>query len=554
MTSPRLGSPIWAPTPPLSSPTRRPAPNWQRYQHRRELNLGERSEATSTPRSTPRRSQSLDFSRTRCPLAMRPDWPRRFILPVWDIENIRSRLRLAAYLGPDPLDRLRRKLDLERTGLLSSEQLRRVVRLKLRVPSCNVSDQELKTLAFMLDFQEHSLVRVDDLASFILADADLLRQTVPEDKTRLSATSTGDMSSRTWESRPSSRSPSPRSVSLGLSPREGSPFRASPGRTMRPDEADIGLGLSRSPSPSRAEMKHGVTLNLPLRPASQLPFEEEVLRSCQMGSLGRLRQLLMSRPLPRYLGGTCAHLAVNQGHTEMVDFLLRAHVDPQCRDQNGASLLSRAAVLGHTEIVKILLGQWRANPLDSDDKGRTAIHLACCSDLRTVQLLANHSPAAVHARDATGRSCFYYALACPHLEEQNRILQYLLYCRCDPDAADDEGHTALWFAAESGNHTAVGLFLNAGADPRLVSALCHHDSTARQRLGPCRCFECTARGGGAHSDATMRPEPGKEEAHGSGALFRMLDTMSTSKLGMTVTLGSPRDMPAAVVRDMQMTY
>lgn len=38
------------------------------------------------------------------------------------------------------------------------------------------------------------------------------------------------------------------------------------------------------------------------------------------------------------------------------------------------------------------------------------------------------------------------------------------------------------------------------------------------------------------------------QAHGSGALFRMLDTMSTSKLGMTVTLGSPRDMPAAVVR------
>ena len=76
------------------------------------------------------------------------------------------------------------------------------------------------------------------------------------------------------------------------------------------------------------------------------------------------------------LGSACAHLAVSNGHVTCCDartqaqkrmstqkrrttirakeLLLRAHVNPHCRDRNGATLLARAALYGHLDLAKRL--------------------------------------------------------------------------------------------------------------------------------------------------------------------------------------------------------
>ncbi|CAK9061454.1 unnamed protein product [Durusdinium trenchii] len=447
-STPRLWDPL-----PHAGAHSPPTPNWQRYSHRRPVKPGERLEATSSPPSSPRRERSVE--QLSCPLASRPEWTRRYLLPVWEIEAIRSRLKGAAYLGTDRARRLKQRLDVERTGFLTPEQLRRVVRLKLRVKETHVSNEDLSNLSFMLDFDECGMVRVDNFIAFVLGKQEVLWKPVRDAKTlatQLGSTSSTVQTRATVDSRLSSRSPSP--------------------KTLRPEQIP-GLPLaqfprSRSPSPMRVRM------NMPAKSAqTPFSFEKEVLRCCHSGNLGRLRRLLASKgakPLDDDLGCTCAHLAVHLGDEELVGLLLRSHVDPNCRAQSGASLLLRAALHGHKAIVRNLLTNWRVNPMGVDDKGRTALHTACCQDLGTLELLAEHSPMAMHIIDALGRSCLFYALANPNSDEQARILQYLLRNGCDPNAPDDYGCTPLWYATEAGNDAAASLLLCAGADPEMMAA------------------------------------------------------------------------------------
>ncbi|CAE7235102.1 ESPN [Symbiodinium natans] len=234
----------------------------------------------------------------------------------------------------------------------------------------------------------------------------------------------------------------------------------------------------------------------------------------------------MEGPLTPELGGACVHLAAGLGHTACCDLLLRAHANPESRDHNGATLLARAALYGHTELAQLLLKQWRANPLDADIMGRNAVHVACLNDIRMVQLLAAHTPSAIHARDAAGRSCFFYALGNPRQEVQTRIVQFLLFCNSGPNAVDNHGRTALAYAGQAGNREVVSLLLSCGARPRRMV----QDSASDTLLDPCRCFECSSRSACdtcMQLDATLHPDRPLAFKGESTQLLTLLEAMAT---------------------------
>eukprot|EP00439_Symbiodinium_sp_Y106_P052385 s4526_g7.t1 len=170
----------WEALRPENAETRPPSPNWRRYTHRTDSprELWESSSVRS-----PRRS-FRKLPAPSCPLLDRPrsrglqrydlDDERCQNLPAWEVENIRTSLRCGAYTGrcvPDQVaERLWRKLDVERRGLLSPDQFRRVVRLKLRVPASDVSDKELAGIFDMLAFEDADVMRIGDLVDYILAD------------------------------------------------------------------------------------------------------------------------------------------------------------------------------------------------------------------------------------------------------------------------------------------------------------------------------------------------------------------------------------------------
>ena len=346
------------------------------------------------------------------------------------------------------------------------------------------------------------MVRVDDFVSFVLAEKQVLWRPTTETMKSKSLSSLATTQTSFGQTRGSRGSRGRSSSRKSGDSRSPSPTAS----TFRPEElarlrAQL---LSRSGSPT---LRGRLNVLGPLVP-QELSFEEDVQRCCQSGNLGRLRVLLArgprgQKPLSAELGCKCAHLAVHLGDEEICDLLLRAQVDPRCRAQSGATLLMRAALYGHKGIVKNLLTNWRANPLDVDEKGRNALHLACCSNLVTLQLLAEHSPRAIHATDKLGRGCFYYALANCKPDEQFRILQYLLYKRCDPNCPDHDAHNALWYALEAGNSEAVSLLLCAGADVDM-SLLSHHGLGTSNPSNPCGCFECVAR---SPRDVTLGTDP-----------------------------------------------
>jgi len=363
------------------------------------------------------------------------------------------RLRCAAYAGKaeQPAAGLQRKLDVERSGKLISEQLRRVVRLKLRVPACNVSDAELDSLFHMLDFNDAGIVIISDLVDFILADA-------PPTTTKYST------SSMPLQAKLSA------TQSTSATRLTGSESRATLDSSQSPSRSTSPAGGSKEVTRSPSRLLSQEAFNLPA-PVLEPAFEDQVLAASRRGNVSRLRRLLSKQlgpfegPLAPEVGATCAHLAAGAGHVATCELLLRAHVSPDCRDANGATLLARAALFGHRDLVQSLLQQWRASPLDTDDAGRNAVHVACLGDIRVVKALVEHSPASAHARDALGRSCFYYALGNPRRDAQTRIAHFLVSCGCDPNAVDTDGRTALEYAGQAGNREVVSLFLSAGAQP-----------------------------------------------------------------------------------------
>ncbi|CAE7611765.1 Rai14 [Symbiodinium pilosum] len=470
-----------------------------------------------------RRSTAKQAIPPSCPLAARPWWRRRQYLPAWDVENIRTRLRCAAYAGHADrvAERLVRKMDVERTGLLTLEQLRRVVRLKLRVPARNVPDKDLASMFHMLDFEDADVVRVSDLVEFVLADPPV---------TAFSSSTKGGMTANFWDTRSTSATRLTASGSMGtLDATSFSPTRSARSRSSSPT-----LEVTKDFTSPRLQpilTPKEVTFNTPARSRSW-SFADQILLACQRGDFARLSRLLVPQrgvegPLTPELGGACAHLTAGNGHAACCELLLRAHVDPETRDRNGATLLARAALYGHRDLAQLLLKQWRANPLDADNMGRNAAHVACLNDLRTVQMLAEHTPSAVHARDAAGRSCFYYALGNPRCEVQTRLVQYLVFCKCDADAVDTNGRTALTYAGEAGNREVVSLLLSRGARPRpFAQGTAQHSQVLRSR----RCFECSSRAACQacrHLDATVHPDqPGVLQGE-STQLLKLLDALAT---------------------------
>ncbi len=96
---------------------------------------------------------------------------------------------------------------------------------------------------------------------------------------------------------------------------------------------------------------------------------------------------------------------------------------------------------------------------------RTSLHYACCSNsLDLVTILLGQEPELVHTRDSYGRIPLHYLIwnSNPNLLEIGRKI---LDAKSEVDAEDDEGMTALQYAADSGKAKIIPLLLKYGANP-----------------------------------------------------------------------------------------
>ena len=73
-------------------------------------------------------------------------------------------------------------------------------------------------------------------------------------------------------------------------------------------------------------------------------------------------------------GWTVLHCAADEGHVDIVDFLLANGVE-QSRTNDGSTPIIVAATTGQAEVLPLLARN--GNIHDVDNRGRTAIHVAC---------------------------------------------------------------------------------------------------------------------------------------------------------------------------------
>ncbi len=131
--------------------------------------------------------------------------------------------------------------------------------------------------------------------------------------------------------------------------------------------------------------------------------EHEILAACRTGNLPRVKELLKSNPgyinqafMGRVTGEmlTPLYLASQEGHKEVVKFLLSVYADPNSQCDDGETALFSASGRGYDDIVTLLLENG-ANPDLPRNDGATALMQASNlghMGIVTLLLAANANP------------------------------------------------------------------------------------------------------------------------------------------------------------------
>ncbi|KAF4250500.1 hypothetical protein CNMCM8980_000868 [Aspergillus fumigatiaffinis] len=164
--------------------------------------------------------------------------------------------------------------------------------------------------------------------------------------------------------------------------------------------------------------------------------------------------------------------AAQNGHTGIVEKLLRTQkVNVRFQDLRGNTPLAMATRAGHDAVVRLLLRVPDIDPDCRDNRGRSPLSVASESGhLQVVRLLTETKAVDLDAKDHFyGRTPLLWAIQTPGNED---VVNHLI----EAGARDIEcqgvwpSRTALSYACEAGNDTAVRLLLKTGlANPNSMS-------------------------------------------------------------------------------------
>ncbi|CAE7203302.1 ANK3, partial [Symbiodinium microadriaticum] len=163
--------------------------------------------------------------------------------------------------------------------------------------------------------------------------------------------------------------------------------------------------------------------------------------------------------VPRDLG-LALMVAARCGCAEVCSMLLEGGADLHGAEGAGSIALASACLYGHVSVVRCLL-QYSAHPELTDERGRNAFHLACCSSAEIVRDLLGSNRNLAFLKDDQGRNPLFYAMGNSQEEGKMEVLKHLLEVRCSAREVDVFGRSALYYAARSGHMKVVALLQQA---------------------------------------------------------------------------------------------
>ncbi|KAF3074334.1 Ankyrin repeat domain-containing protein 50 [Trichoderma lentiforme] len=159
--------------------------------------------------------------------------------------------------------------------------------------------------------------------------------------------------------------------------------------------------------------------------------------------------------------GILSHLA-ELGDQTMVEFYLvssdKANIESE--DKNGWTPLWWAAKNGHEDVIKLLLAAG-ANINIKDKHGQTLLGWATRDENKAIaKVLLQMDNTNVESRHYISRALIFHV----DNKEHEAVIKLLLTAGADTNAKDEDGLTALSWAAKIGYEAAIHLLLAAGAD------------------------------------------------------------------------------------------
>lgn len=162
-------------------------------------------------------------------------------------------------------------------------------------------------------------------------------------------------------------------------------------------------------------------------------------------------------------GNTPLMFAAAKGRAVVASYILTADADPDARRDDGKTALHLAAYHGHTETARHLLTAY-ADVNARSDRGETPLHLASRKgNAETVSLLLDCG-ADASVRADTGITSLMSAVRGGRAEAVRRLLYVPEAVSLLNKCKDDDGNTALHYAAKRGRADVASALLCVGAD------------------------------------------------------------------------------------------
>ena len=159
------------------------------------------------------------------------------------------------------------------------------------------------------------------------------------------------------------------------------------------------------------------------------------------------------------------HLAVFNGHVDVVKKLLELGVELEVGNQAGASPLQMSVILGNSLIFKLLL-EAGADPNFQDRSRFTALHTSAVTGKPKMARALVEAGADVNSLNSAGSTPLIEAA----FQEKKEVIKVLIGLGADLNVQNNFGDTALHWAVERKNKSIAALLLEAGASPQLTNS------------------------------------------------------------------------------------
>ena len=187
-------------------------------------------------------------------------------------------------------------------------------------------------------------------------------------------------------------------------------------------------------------------------------------------------------------GWTAVHCSAQSGNHELVAYFAGMGADIHLKTNDGRNCLHIAALKGHLNLCKMLVGKHKVDANVADKRGWTAVHFSAKSGNSELVAFFECLGADIHLKTNDGRNCVHIAALKGHL---NLCKILVGKHNVDANVADERGWTAVHCSAKSGNYELVAFFVAMGTYIHLKTndgKNCLHIAARQGHLGLCKNF------------------------------------------------------------------